>query len=741
MKVQRWSLRWLVGGIYFCIMVVFLGGLALYLSYTIAQNYMQTLTTTLSGQGRLGAELLAADVTKYRDAESAMETLAVNERDLKRLQDKREASTRALASLRPGHERSVLHAELTKTAEQIAAVEAKQQARLRISNLLNSINARRNILSSKDSPTNPYYRIVTLLRPNDSIIADSPAYNTENTNGMRSPEVRDALNPDLRYGVSIRYSAKFDEELLYIAVPVVPGRETAAVSSRFDDANASATATNIEPTGVAKGHKALATSIPCAVLVLAAPTTEVRQVIGQIQWIIFFAFIGGLLVLFLINAGISNFISTPLARLSDAVEHFTHEHLDRRVEPEGAYEIASLGENFNQMATQLAATIANLGAERAQAQAILASMFDGVLVTDPEGEVLLANDSLMRMFDLSASTLIGQRLSETIFREDLNDLLQMTIASRLPLLNQIAFGAAPVRYFEVHIAPVEVESHLLGAVIALYDITSQRRLEQMQRDFVANVSHELRTPVASIRAMSETLVDAGDADPAMRDEFLQTMIHESERLTSLLDDLLNLSSMESGRRLLSLQPFDLVEIIRHVARRVFVPITAKHLALRFELPETLPALVDHDAMVQILVNLLDNARKYSPEGGTITLRGEVMDERVRLHVSDTGIGIPDEEQERIFERFYRVDKARSRAAGGTGLGLSIVRHLVELHGGVISVQSTPGAGSTFTVALPAPKEEKTPGRDEAPSDTPRAPEGDTGEPPSDETTASEPSSG
>ena len=264
------------------------------------------------------------------------------------------------------------------------------------------------------------------------------------------------------------------------------------------------------------------------------------------------------------------------------------------------------------------------------------------------------------------------------------------------------------RIVEVHMAPVEVDNRQLGVVIVLYDITHQRKLEQVRRDFVANVSHELRTPVTSIRAMAETLSDAGMEDPEMAADFLQTIIGESERLTALLDDLLQLSRIESGRHLLVLEEVDLCAEIRHVAERVIAPITAKQQQLLLDLPASLWLVSDRHALIQVMVNLIDNARKYSPEGGTITVSLVELAARVQLQVTDTGIGIPAGDLQRIFERFYRVDKGRSRAQQGTGLGLAIVKHLLELLDGSIRVRSEVGVGSCFTVELPLQRADSAP---------------------------------
>ena len=652
MAHRHLSLRWLIGGIYFCIMVVILGGLALYLSHLIAKSYMDSLTTTLAGRARLGAELLAPMVRTYYTTTVKLDTLSPAER---------------------AYIMNLTREEFNKQGYPGQGFAYLPDVKASIVGILRKINVLRRRGGASEVA---FFRLSCVMRTNRDIIAETPLNAVNPPFDTELPEsiFKQALDPGSEddIGTATAFSEKFAEEFLYIAVPI---------RTRTVDV----------------------VDIPDGILVLAAPTTRVRQTISQIQRGILLAFIGGLLVLFLINAAVSIFVSHPLNTLSEAAGHFAGGELQRRVQPTGAQEIASLGESFNSMAAQLESTIDHLDAQRAQAQAILASMFDGVLVTDPAGRILLINQSLERTFDLHAEEIIGKELAETVFHAELNELLQKAIDTDLPLMHQVSFTRPVARTFEVHMAPVTVGTHLLGVVIALYDVTQQRRLAQVQRDFVANVSHELRTPVASIRAMAETLADGGREDPQIADSFLGSIINESERLTALLEDLLQLSQIESGRRLITPEWVDLAEIIRRVVERLAPLIDAQHQQMVLEVPERLPAYVDRAAILQIVLNLIDNARKYSPEGGDVTVHAErVDDDRLRIRVTDTGIGIPEEERERIFERFYRVDKARSRSEGGTGLGLAIVQHLVELHGGLISVQSDLGQGSQFTVVLPQP---------------------------------------
>jgi two-component system phosphate regulon sensor histidine kinase PhoR len=344
-------------------------------------------------------------------------------------------------------------------------------------------------------------------------------------------------------------------------------------------------------------------------------------------------------------------------------------------------------------------TITKLAEEHAQAQAFLSSMADGLLVTDAFGNIILMNKPAEEICDLQYQFAVGQPLNTVIENYEINELLRNTLATKNNSQGEIIIKYPTLRHIQVHIAPVEVEGNTFGAVITLYDITQIRKIESTQRDFVANVSHELRTPVTSIRAMLETLLDGGKDDPEMTEDFLRTLVGESERLTKLLDDLLNLARIESGHKRLNITKVDMVTILNETINRIHIAIKAKKQKIITNLPGKLEINADSDVMMQIFLNLLDNARKYSPEKATITISAEMTADNVIIKIMDTGYGIPAEDLDRIFERFYRVDKARARAEGGTGLGLAIVKNLVEMHNGEISAHNVEGQGTEFIIRL------------------------------------------
>ena len=259
-----------------------------------------------------------------------------------------------------------------------------------------------------------------------------------------------------------------------------------------------------------------------------------------------------------------------------------------------------------------------------------------------------------------------------------------------------------MRHLEVYGAPVIGENgNWLGIVIIMHDITALVRLEQVRKDFVANVSHELKTPVTSIKGFSEMLLDGAVDDPETRREFLGIMYKESNRLQLLIEDLLRLSSIERGSFEITHMPVDVVEIVEQSLQIVRKKVEEKDMRIDLHMPGRLIVPADHDRLVQVMVNLLNNAIAYSQEETTVTVTVEKVAEHVRIAVRDQGIGIMPSELPRLFERFYRVDRARSRESGGTGLGLAIVKHIVEAHGGTVTVDSDVGVGTTFDIRLPA----------------------------------------
>ena len=341
---------------------------------------------------------------------------------------------------------------------------------------------------------------------------------------------------------------------------------------------------------------------------------------------------------------------------------------------------------------------------RAQMQTLFNSMVEGVMLLDREGRVQLVNQSLERQFHLLLD-IRGLTVLEALRRHDLATLCERLKSTRQVVSAEIELEEPPSRWFEVNAASIlGREGQPQGALLVLHDLTGIRQLENTRREFVANVSHELRTPLSLIKGYAETLLAGAKDNPEVATRFLEKIERHSNRLHSLIEDLLTISLLESGQVSLRVELVELRDFTTRQIEDLQGRATEKNITIGNDVPTGLRAAADLDRLQQVFFNLLDNAVKYGKAGGRITIHGRaVPDDMVQLCVSDDGPGIPPEAQARIFERFFRVDKARSRDTGGTGLGLSIVKHIVQSHGGEVWVESEPGRGASFFFTLPQPE--------------------------------------
>ena len=360
-----------------------------------------------------------------------------------------------------------------------------------------------------------------------------------------------------------------------------------------------------------------------------------------------------------------------------------------------------LARALNQTAARLDASIGVLTDERNRSSAILGSMIEGVAVITGEERIVFSNHAFSRILGLETVREIeGRPLLEVARQSDLLAAIKMALSGKEQVTSEIVVGTVRPRSFAVTAAPVQASTHK-GAVLVLHEITDLRRLERVRQDFVANVSHEFRTPLTAIQGFAETLLAGALDDPANRRRFVEIIREHSMRLARLTEDLLKLSRIEAGQLKLDFRPVSVTQLVESCVETAQLKAVPRQLALRVNLPEQLPcARGDANTLQEVLQNLLDNALQYTPAGGKIEVSASCSDGHVVVTVADTGIGIPQVEQERIFERFYRVDAARSREAGGTGLGLSIARHIMEAHGGRLWVESAVGEGSRFHFSIP-----------------------------------------
>jgi len=339
--------------------------------------------------------------------------------------------------------------------------------------------------------------------------------------------------------------------------------------------------------------------------------------------------------------------------------------------------------------------------KQAEQQALFNSMSEGVLILDPTGHVQLVNRSLQEFFGLRADVR-GQTIMEAFRLQELAEVARRLTQERTVQAQELELPGVHGRWLEVNAAAVlDREGTRHGSILVFHDLTRLKQLENTRQEFVANVSHELRTPLSLIKGFVETLLDGAKDNPELAARFLRTIEKHTDRLTYLIEDLLTVSRLESGQIVMNLHQVDLREEAAHIIDDLQARAAEKRVTLENQLPADLQARADTDRLQQVLFNLVENAIKYGRAEGSVSIGGKANGAgKVELWVRDDGPGIPPEARERVFERFYRVDRARSRETGGTGLGLSIVKHIVQAHGGEVWVKSELGQGATFFFTLP-----------------------------------------
>jgi two-component system phosphate regulon sensor histidine kinase PhoR len=372
-------------------------------------------------------------------------------------------------------------------------------------------------------------------------------------------------------------------------------------------------------------------------------------------------------------------------------------------------ELSELADSLNQTAAHLDREIRLLSSERNRASAILRSMVEGVAVVDAQERLVFCNRAFSEILNLQSATSEGSPLIEVVRNSDLLSLIRRALQGEEGLQSDIAMGIVTPQNFSVSAAPVKAleadrsgpADKPSGAVVVLHDVTELRRLERVRQDFVANVSHEFKTPLTAIQGFAETLLAGALDDPKNNRRFLEIIREHAARLARVTDDLLKLARIEAGKLELEFFPVGLHELIESCTETTLLKASRKKISFEVEAPDGLPPIRgDASLLHDVLQNLLDNAIQYTPAGGRIRLEASIGVNDATVTIADSGIGIPLADQERIFERFYRVDAARSREAGGTGLGLSIAKHIVEAHGGRLWVESAVGRGSKFSFSIP-----------------------------------------
>jgi two-component system phosphate regulon sensor histidine kinase PhoR len=503
---------------------------------------------------------------------------------------------------------------------------------------------------------------ITVITVQGLVLADSQSDPQTMENHAGRPELREALASGS--GHSIRHSVTINRDLLYFAVR--------------------------QPT--AAGQPVL--------LRFALPLSSVTSVLMQFRESLWLA---SLLILGVVG-GATLLVSRQFTNRVDRLTAFSKRVAegDFRAEPSGSSGDAldSLGSSLNQTAARLDQTIRTLTEERNLSSAILGSMVEGVAVVNASERVLFSNPSFASILGLGSPPQPGSGLVEVVRQTELIEAVRKVLAGEPRVESEIVTGTLRQHFFAATVAAVRT-TQANGAVVVLHDITDLRKLERVRRDFVANVSHEFRTPLTAIQGFSETLLGGAMNDPQNRDRFLGIILEHARRLARLTDDLLMLSKMDADRLELELRRLPVEQLVSGCMETAQPRAVEKDLRLSVNLGKKLPDIAgDRRRLTEVLQNLLDNAMQYTPSGGQIMVSAESNNGEVVFTVSDTGIGIPQADQPRIFERFYRVDVARSREVGGTGLGLSIAKHLMEAHGGRLWVESEVGHGSQFHFSVP-----------------------------------------
>ena len=505
---------------------------------------------------------------------------------------------------------------------------------------------------------------VTIVDENGRVLGDS-MYEPEKMGIHKNrPEFYQALHNG--NGMETRYSETAGIRMLYVAVPFQQGEIKGAVR-------------------------------------LARSLTQVEAFYHRVLYTLLLA----ILFTGLLGAGISIAIagrfSRPVSRITGVVVDMARGNLKRRIRYKGNDELGKLGEAINDMAGHLGHIINEISAVKNRLEALLENTVNGIIMIDDQSRIAYINPAGMALLGLEQNPL-GGNVIEAIKSYDLLEMIDKVKSEANPMRKSIRAYQADEKHIEVNVVPIN-EGKREGAMsilIVMNDITETRRLEKVRKDFVANVSHELKTPVATISGFAETLLSEGDENAEHVEEFSTVIFKEAQRMKKLINDLLELSRLESGKVSLNIQPLDMISLIKESIALVKMRNPIAKARIEFNEPgEELQFDGDPDSITHILENLLDNALNYSNDGGLITVNLERYGKKgVRVSVRDEGEGIPEAELPRIFERFYRVDKARSRKTGGTGLGLAIAKHLVENHGGTLEVESYPGKGSIFSFALP-----------------------------------------
>lgn len=503
---------------------------------------------------------------------------------------------------------------------------------------------------------------ITVIDNQGNVLGESQTNYSSMENHLDRQEVQEALQG--RLGDDIRFSTTLQTDFLYIAIP------------------------------------SLQTDL---IIRVSVPLDQLRRSDKHILFYSLIGMIAGLLLTSLLALRFSSDISRPVNDLTVAVKKIADGNYSKRVAVKKPDELGQLAAAFNDMAVTLDKTVADLTDKNVQFDAILNSMTNCVVAVDRSLRVILINSFAEQLFDIAKEDALGRKLIQVIRNRQINEIMGETIATNTSVVTELTMGAPEAGTFNIHASPIkslEGEGPNSGGIVSILDITMMRKLEKIRTEFVSNVTHELKTPLTSIRGFVETLRNGAVNDPEVAPKFLEIIDIEAERLTMLINDILQLSEIENSSSDTHITRHNLTDTISEVVSVLQIPAEKKGVTLNVTTAPEIMIEANRDRIKQILINLIDNGINYNKENGSVSINASRVDGIVVISVEDTGIGIDPQHHSRIFERFYRVDKGRSRSMGGTGLGLSIVKHIVNMYNGDITLRSEPGKGTKFTIQLP-----------------------------------------
>jgi two-component system phosphate regulon sensor histidine kinase PhoR len=500
---------------------------------------------------------------------------------------------------------------------------------------------------------------VTIIALNGTVLGDSDQDPATMENHSTRPEVMAALASGL--GESTRYSTTLSKEMMYVAVPVKDQ------------------ATNV---GIAR---------------VALPLLAVQNSVNHVTLIIILAILATAALVILAAFLIGRRTTRPLREVTEASQRIAAGDLGQIIKVRSKDETGQLAQAFNEMSSNVNKLVGDISVEKTRLQTVLASMADGVIMTDADGDIVLANRATEKLFNFQEEDVINRPLIEAVHDHEAHELLKLCLTTGQTQTGQ--FESTISKRFLRAIAVPIMDGRLRGVLLLFQDLTEVRGLQTMRRELVGNISHELRTPIAGIKAMVETLRGGAIDDREAAIDFLTRIDSEVDRLTQMVSELTELSRIETGRAELTLSPLNINLLVDEVITQLDAQAQRQQVTITADTSPDLPVIrADHDRLRQTLTNLVHNAIKFNHHGGTVTVSTSADAESVTVSVADTGIGISRDDLPHVFERFYKADKARP--TGGSGLGLAIAKHVVQAHDGRIWAQSDEGKGSTFSFSLP-----------------------------------------